>query len=180
MIFANLWCFEPVLDMICRKSGGELNAMMRTTVAITRMQGSKAYNVLPPSASMGINVRLMGGDTIESAVAYLKSVIKNDQISIRVVDGGNPCAVSETKCEAWDTLQLAIRQTWPEALVSPYLMMAGSDSRNYCAISRHVYRFSAMHLSKAQRAMIHGHNERVPVETLVRTVEFYVRLLQKL
>jgi len=180
MIFANLWCFKPVLDMICRKSGGELNAMMRTTVAITRMQGSKAYNVLPPSASMGINVRLMGGDTIESAVAYLKSVIKNDQISIRVVDGGNPCAVSETKCEAWDTLQLAIRQTWPEALVSPYLMMAGSDSRNYCAISRHVYRFSAMHLSKAQRAMIHGHNERVPVETLVRTVEFYVRLLQKL
>ncbi len=180
MIFANLWCFEPVLDMICRKSGGELNAMMRTTVAITRMQGSKAYNVLPPSASMGINVRLMGGDTIESAVAYLKSVIKNDSIAIRVVDGGNPCAVSETSGAAWETLKTAIRQTWPEALVSPYLMMAGSDSRNYCAISRHVYRFSAMHLSKAQRAMIHGHNERVPVETLLRTVEFYVRLLQKL
>ena len=180
MIFANLWCFEPVLDMICRKSGGELNAMMRTTVAITRMQGSKAYNVLPPSASMGINVRLMGGDTIERAVDYIKSVIKNDNIAIRVVDGGNPCAVSETSGEAWETLKTAIRQTWPEALVSPYLMMAGSDSRNYCAISSHVYRFSAMHLSKAQRAMIHGHNERVPVETLLRTVEFYVRLLQKL
>ena len=180
MIFANLWCFEPVLDMICKKSGGELNAMMRTTVAITRMQGSKAYNVLPPSASMGINVRLMGGDTIESAVEYLKKVIKNDKIAIRVVDGGNPCAVSETSGAAWETLKTAIRQTWPEALVSPYLMMAGSDSRNYCAISNHVYRFSAMHLSKAQRAMIHGHNERVPLETLLRTVEFYVRLLQKL
>ena len=180
MIFANLWCFEPVLDMICRKSGGELNAMMRTTVAITRMQGSKAYNVLPPSASMGINVRLMGGDTIESAVDYLKSIIKNDKIAIRVVDGGNPCAVSETTGAAWDTLKSAIRQTWPEALVSPYLMMAGSDSRNYCAISSHVYRFSAMYMSKAQRAMIHGHNERVPLETLLRTVEFYVRLLEKL
>ena len=180
MIFANLWCFEPVLDMICKKSGGELNAMMRTTVAVTRMEGSKAYNVLPPKASMGINIRLMEGDTIESATEYLKKVIRNDKIAIRVVDGGNPSAVSETSGEAWDTLCRAIRQTWPEALVSPYLMMAGSDSRNYCAISDHVYRFSAMHLSKEERAMIHGHNERVPVKTLLRTVDFYLRLLEKL
>ena len=180
MIFANLWCFEPVLDMICQKSGGELNAMMRTTVAVTRMEGSKAYNVLPPSASMGINVRLMGGDTIESAQTYLRKVIGNDQISLRVVDGGDPSAVSETSGPAWETLKTAIRQTWPEALVSPYLMMAGSDSRNYCAISDHVYRFSAMHLSKEERGMIHGHDERVPVKTLLRTVEFYLRLLEKL
>ena len=94
MIFANLWCFEPVLDMICRKSGGELNAMMRTTVAVTRMEGSRAYNVLPPKASMGINIRLMEGDTIASAIAYLKKVIKNDKIDIRVVDGGDPSAGS--------------------------------------------------------------------------------------
>ena len=180
MIFANLWCFEPVLDMICRKSGGELNAMMRTTVAVTRMEGSRAYNVLPPKASMGINIRLMGSDTIEVATEYLKKVIGNDKISIRVVDGGNASAVSESSGKAWETLKTAIRQTWPEALVSPYLMMAGSDSRNYCEISDHVYRFSAMHLSKEERAMIHGNDERVPVATLVRTVEFYLRLLQML
>ena len=180
MIFANLWCFAPVLDMICQKSGGELNAMMCTTVAVTRMEGSKAYNVLPPKASMGINVRLMEGDTTDSAITYLKKVIGNDKIDIRVVDGGNPSAVSETSGEAWDTLCCAIRQTWPEALVSPYLMMAGSDSRNYCRISNHVYRFSAMHLSKEERATIHGHNERVPITTLLRTVEFYLRLLEKL
>ena len=169
-----------MLDLICKKSGGELNAMMRTTVAVTRMEGSKAYNVLPPKANLGINVRLMGGDTIESATDYLKRVIHNDKISIRFVDGGNPCAVSETEGKAWDTLKTAIRQTWPEALVSPYLMMAGSDSRNYCAISRHVYRFSAMHLSKAERALIHGNDERIPLPTLLRTVEFYVRLLRML
>ncbi|MCQ2428232.1 MAG: M20/M25/M40 family metallo-hydrolase, partial [Clostridia bacterium] len=64
MIFANLWCFGGVLDMICKKSGGELNALVRTTVAFTQMNGSKAPNVIPPEACMVANLRLTPDDSI--------------------------------------------------------------------------------------------------------------------
>ena len=179
LIFSNLWCFRPVLDSICRKSGGELNALMRTTCAFTMMQGSKAPNVLPPLATVSANLRLIGDETTDSAVEYLRKAANNPDITISKVYGMNPSIYSETEGEGWERVKNAISQTWPEALISPYLMVACSDSRHYCRISNHVYRFSAMALSKEERSEIHGNNERIPVEKIATTAAFYMRLIKR-
>lgn len=179
LIFANLGLFRGALDAICKKSGGELNALMRTTVAFTQMNGSKGMNVLPPYADMVANLRIMCGESVEDCVKYLKKIVADDEIGIEVVYGMNPSNVSETEGEAWNLMKKAVSQTWKEALVAPYLMLACSDSRHYSEISDHVYRFSAMALSKEERASIHGNDERIPREKIVRTVEFYLRLISQ-
>ena len=177
ILFANLWCTMPLLDRICKKRGGEINAMLRTTCAFTQMQGSSATNVIPPHAQVGANLRLITGDSPESAVQYLKKHTPYRDIIVKDERSSAPSPCSETTGEGWQALQRAVAGTWPEAIITPYLMVAGSDSRFYSAISKNVYRFSAMALSNAERATIHGNNERIRTENIVKAVQFYVRLL---
>ena len=213
VIFSNIKLFLPVLSLITKKSGGELNALLRTTVAFTQMQGSSAPNVIPPEASMVSNIRLNPADSMDSMLAYLKKTVDDEGVEI-TVEGGprdtnqsafeskgsrveedpsskheepssqsrgsnfNPSRISTTDSEGWNTVASAVASTWKGCIVSPYLMVQCSDSRHYGRISDKVYRFSAMDLTSEERATIHGHNERVRLEAIQRTVEFYIRLMK--
>jgi carboxypeptidase PM20D1 len=180
LIFANLWCFGGILDILSKKSGGEMNAMLRTTVAFTQASGSKAPNVIPPSASFVANLRLNPHDSIDSAMEYIKRIVSDENVQLTVGKGAvNPSVISETHCSAWDRIAETASETWPGCIVSPYLMIQCSDSRHYGRISNHVYRFSAADLTAEERSSIHGNDEHIRVEVIKRTVEFYIRLMRK-
>ncbi|MBQ4050628.1 MAG: M20/M25/M40 family metallo-hydrolase [Oscillospiraceae bacterium] len=179
LIFANLWCFGGVLDLICRLSGGELNALVRTTVAFTQMSGSQAPNVIPPEASLVSNSRLNPADTVESAVEYIRKTIADPDITLTVADHMEPSPISRTDCEGWERVVRAVADTWQGCVVTPYLMLQCSDSRHYGKLSDKVYRFSAMDLTKEERGTIHGNNERIRLEVVHRAVEFFIRVMKQ-
>ena len=179
VLFANLWCYGPVLSLYAKLSGGEMNAIVRTTTAFTQMEGSKGVNVIPPVAKMASNHRIIPSETVESTVAHIKKAVKDDKVEVTVINGNNPSVISRTDCEAYDRVRSSVAETWQDAIVTPYLMVAGSDSRHWGEISDKVYRFSAMALTKEERGYIHGNNERIPFATISRTVEFFERLMRK-
>ena len=179
LIFGNLWCFKPVLNLICKASGGEMNALVRTTTAFTQMQGSKGRNVIPAEAHMVSNMRLNSSDSVASATAYLKKVVNDDSVEITVLESQEPSPISETDCDAYYKVADTVAETWRGCVVTPYLMVQCSDSRHYRDISRHVYKFSAMDLTAEERKTIHGNNERIRLASIAKAVEFYIRLLNK-
>ena len=180
MIFANLWCFGWVLDLLGKKSGGEMNALLRTTSAFTMMEGSSARNVIPPEAKMVANMRLNPADSIASALEYLKKTVNDPSVEITAVDSFEPSRISRTDCEAWEMLAATVTETWPDAIVTPYLMVACSDARHWGRISDKVYRFCPMEMSAEERGTIHGNNERIRLDCIAQCVEFYLRLMKKL
>ena len=179
LIFSNIKLFLPLLDMICKSSGGEMNALMRTTVAFTQAGGSSAENVIPPKAYLVSNMRLNPADDIESALEYIKKTVADEKVEITLINGMNPSRISRTDCAEWNKVASAVASTWKGCIVSPYLMVQCSDSRHWGRLSDRVYRFSAMDLTSEERASIHGNNEKIRLDALARSNEFYIRLMKK-
>ncbi len=178
LLFANLWFFRPLLYGICRLAGGELNALVRTTTAFTQMEGSSAFNVMPASPSITANVRINTGETGEDVIRRLKKIVRDDLVEIDMPYGRDPSPVSRMDGDGWQHILSTVRAEYPSVFVTPYLMLASSDSWNYCAVSDHVYRFSPVFMSREERAMIHGNNERIPLESYHHIVSFFLRLMQ--
>ena len=85
---------RPLLTRALTAAGPEAAAMARTTFAITTLDGSPALNVIASSATAGVNIRVMPGDTVADAIAHLRTVIDDDEIEISVVERGEPSPVS--------------------------------------------------------------------------------------
>ena len=66
-VFGNLWLTRPAVTKIMAASP-ETAAMLRTTYALTQLEGSNAHNVLPPVARANFNVRIAPFETIDDAV----------------------------------------------------------------------------------------------------------------
>jgi carboxypeptidase PM20D1 len=179
VLFANLWIFMPLVKVIAKLSGGEFLSMFKTTQAFTLAKGSDASNVLPSEAKIGINYRLRPFETSDMIVSRIKKIIKNEDIEVVIRSVSEATSISLVD-EQFDLIKKAIKQTWPDVLVAPYLMVATTDSRHYHEISEHVYKFSPMDVSKADLAKIHGLDEDITIENVINGVNFYINLLEQL
>lgn len=180
VIFANLWLFGPVLSLIAKQRGGELNAMLRTTTAFTMMEGSRGVNVIPSVAKMASNHRILPGESVETTVDRIKRLADDDGIEIRVINSHEPSVISKTDCDAYRRLCDIVGEVWQNAIVSPYLMVACTDSRHWGRICDRVYRFSPLELSNELRSTIHGNDERIPTVQIAKCTEFYSKLMKKI
>jgi len=170
---------RPLLTRALTMAGAEAAAMARTTFAITTLEGSPALNVIASSATAGVNIRVMPGDTVADAIAHLRKAIDDDGIEITVVERGEASPVASLG-PAFDLVTSLVAECFPEAVVTPYVQTGATDSRHFTRICDHVYRFVPFEMTAAQRQAIHSYDEHLGVDAFLAGIEWYRLLLQRL
>ncbi len=180
-LMANAGRLKPVLTRALLAAGPESAAMTRTTVAVTTLSGSPALNVIAATATAGVNIRIMVGDTVAGVLDHVRKAIRDDRVHIEVVEANEPSPVSPyVDDEAFALLESTIRAGFDDAVPAPYVMMAATDSRTFTQICDRVYRFAPFRMSKAQRESIHSYDERIGLDDFADGVLWYERLIERI
>lgn len=178
LVMANRWLFGPILERVFA-ADSTLDAMQRTTTAATIFNGGVKANVLPSRVKATVNFRILPGDTIDSVHDHVKRTIDDERIKLTLLDGRNPSPISSIDSPGFKAIQQTISGYFPDAIVTPYLVVGGTDSRFYSEISQNLYRFAPFRMTGDDRKRIHGTNERIEIATLGRAVGFYTALIEK-
>jgi len=178
LALANLWLFEPLVKKQLTASP-LTNAIVRTTVAPTIFHAGVKENVMPTQASAVVNLRIMPGETTAGALEHVRKAVNDPQIKLTPLPVRmEPSAASDIESPSFKLIQQTIRETAPQTIVAPALLVAATDSRHYAALTRNVFRFLPITLRAEDTKRYHGIDERISIQDYQRCVNFYARLIR--
>lgn len=169
-------------DALCAlaREDRDLDAILHTTLAVTKASGSPQTNVLPAHAECTMSVRILQGDTVASVKDYLESIMP-DGVQVKVTFGEDPHPAGSVESEEYRLLERVVRELCgADTAVVPMVMTGATDARNYAAVCGNIFRFTGRVVTK-DWGEAHQIDEKVPadvVEPAVRFFKAYLRAYQ--
>ena len=178
MAFANPTLMKPlIINAYSKLSSGK--AMIQTTLAPTMLEAGVKDNVIPTEAKATVNLRILPGQTIQDVLNYLENTLDDDRVNIQVKQAYEPSPVSNYKNEAFNQLGLAIKDVYPDAVITPSLMIASTDSKYFSGLSDNVYKFMPVLFYEEDLPRFHGVNERIGIDNYHRAIQIYTQLIRR-
>ena len=154
------------------------NAMLRTGVSVTLIQGGIRSNVIPSEATATFNVRLLPGENIHELVREMSRVAGESQVTFSVSGESRPSAPASSESTAlYAALEEAAETMAPGVVVTPFMSPGGTDGAVLRAKGIATYGILPLPLTVDDELRMHGDNERVPVGSLGWAAEYLYRML---
>jgi len=176
LAFANRWLLKPlILKEYTKTDGG--NALVRTTGVTTIINGGVKENVIPNKVEAKVNFRILPGETIQQVLDYVQQAVNDNRVIITKGEANEPSATTSSNNWGFSLIQKTASQVYPDAIVTPFLMLGSTDSKHFADLTDQTYRFFPNRMSEAGLGTIHGINERIRIPSYMETIEFYRQLI---
>ncbi len=169
---SNQWLLQPLLISKLSKVGAS-NALIRTTTALTMSKGSEASNVLPSIAEVVVNFRLLPGDTLSDVRHHVEKLCEGFEVEISSIGDKEASRISPKNSYGFTILSNSIARYFPNAMITPYITIGGTDASRYESVSQNVYRFLPVRLTNEERGLIHNVNESISTASYKKMILFF-------
>lgn len=181
VIFTNKWLFKPLILSEYEKVGGDGNALIRTTSAITLFDAGVKENLIPSEAHATVNFRLLTGHSSKEVLAKIKKLINDNRVEITPRSNTvEPSPITSINSKGFKITQQICADVFPDAAVSPFLMIGATDSKHFEDISESLIRCLPLRMNKDQLHSIHGVNEKIKTSDYMEMIAFYKKMITTL
>lgn len=144
---------------------GWYNALLRSTVSITRLHGSRQINTIPAEAWAELDCRLLPGDDADDLLQRLRAAAGDAaHVRVEVLLRGREAPASSTGTGLYRAIEAAARRAWPDAVVLPSLSPGFTDSRFFRRRGVECYGWDPVELTGDEAGHAHSSNERIRPE----------------
>ena len=145
-------------------------ALLSNTCSLTTLQGSNKINVVPPTALLELDCRLLPDQDPEEFIHDLEIIINDPAIEITQLMVFSP-AVSEINTPLFEAIDQAVTLNFENAVLIPSVSTGFTDSHFFRDVDIVSYGFAPFLFQQGERSGVHGNNERVSVSNLKTAVK---------
>lgn len=144
----------------------EYNFLVRNTISITMLSGSKQTNVIPNSATCNLDVRLLPGEAPEHFLKALTAVIADPSIKIENVNRFKAPNSSPTNTELFSLIARKTKENYPSAVVTTKMLSGYTESQLFRQLGITAYGWAPIYTTVEEDEGVHGNNERISVKNI--------------
>lgn len=157
-------------------------ALTSTTAVATMISGGIKDNVVPYTTTVVCNSRLLPGQTEAQAYQAYEQLANKYGGKVQFYHPEMSGAREATTSSSWEAAEFqklgeAVKWVYPEAHISPYLTIGGTDSKHFQKVASNTYRFLPVVVPLDRTNEIHGNNEHITVSGYHKMIAFYTRVL---
>jgi carboxypeptidase PM20D1 len=153
--------------------------MLRTTAAITDFQNDAVYMGLPRTAGFTVDIRTIREDSPADMVEYIRRLVSDLDVEVRVLSKCEPSGVSSVRGEAYHALKHAVSSVFGEIEVAP-CVMPGVNRRAALRENMPVcFEVFPVVVSSSEFGRSFGANEAIKYNSLGQGVLFYYELIKE-
>ena len=142
------------------------NAVLRNGISPAVVEGGRQFNVIPASARAVLNVRTLPGQSIDAVVDRMRALVDVPGVTLEITQRGEEAPASDPDSPMFGAIAETARGLKPGIAVVPYLSTGVTDSARLRRLGVHAYGVLPFPMQQSDEERMHGHDERVPVESL--------------
>ena len=155
------------------------NAILRTTISLTVLNGSSKTNVIPAEASADIDIRLLPDQDPAAVLDTLKRLASDTGIVWQTLLAPKAPLENPIDTELFRAIERAAHDRDPGALVTTTMLTAATDRPTYRRAGIITYGINPFRIESAEwQRGVHGNDERISVENLGFGVRYLFDILR--